>query len=76
MEGPFVLLECGRQSNLVYPEHRGSSAFLEEPEPVAATERSLRWLRELALSPDDSSEIIARSADDPAIGEGASRWTP
>ncbi|SDQ31478.1 helix-turn-helix domain-containing protein [Actinopolyspora saharensis] len=76
MEGPFVLLEYGQQPNLVYLEHRGNSAFLEEPEHVAATGRSLRWLRELALSPDDSSEIIARSADDPAISEGASTWTP
>ncbi|MGJ7906530.1 helix-turn-helix domain-containing protein [Actinopolyspora sp. H202] len=66
MEGPFVLLDFPKQPNLVYLEHRGNSAFLEQPEHVDAAERSLWRLRELAFTPDDSSEIIARLADEPA----------
>ncbi|MCI2423922.1 helix-turn-helix domain-containing protein [Saccharopolyspora sp. K220] len=59
MEGPFALLEFVNHSNLVYLEHRGNSAFVETAEHVAATKLTLQWLRELALSPEDSVGLIA-----------------
>jgi transcriptional regulator with XRE-family HTH domain len=62
MEGPFVLLEFASQSTLVYLEHRGNSAFLETAEHVAATTLTLEWLRDKALPPEDSVELIAAIA--------------
>lgn len=64
VEGPFVLLEYVTYPSLVYLEHRGNSAFLEQAEHVASTRLALRRLRDLALSPDDSLALIASLADE------------
>ncbi|WP_179724933.1 helix-turn-helix domain-containing protein [Saccharopolyspora hordei] len=62
MEGPFVLLEFADEPTLVYLEHRGNSAFLETAEHVASTTLTLEWLRDRALSPEDSIELVAAVA--------------
>lgn len=66
-----MLLGFEKQPSVVYLEHRGNSAFLEEPEHVAEAKESLRWLRNLALSQDDSVKFIARVADELADYQGA-----
>ncbi|MER7014142.1 helix-turn-helix transcriptional regulator [Saccharopolyspora sp. NPDC000359] len=62
MEGPFVLLEFASEPTLVYLEHRGNSAFVETAEHVASTTLTLEWLRDRALSPEDSVGLIAAIA--------------
>ncbi|MEV5542289.1 helix-turn-helix transcriptional regulator [Saccharopolyspora shandongensis] len=62
MEGPFVLLEFASHPTLVYLEHRGNSAFVETAEHVATTTLTLQWLRDIALSPEDSIGLVAAIA--------------
>lgn len=64
VEGPFVLLEFEHHADLVFLENRWSSAFLEEVEHVAGAKESLRRLCDVALSPQDSVELIERTADE------------
>ncbi|GAA4848365.1 helix-turn-helix transcriptional regulator [Saccharopolyspora rosea] len=63
LEGPFVLLEFASHEDLVYLENRASSAFVEETEYVAETKEALRRLCHTALSPQDSVDLITRTAD-------------
>ncbi|MGW5647159.1 helix-turn-helix domain-containing protein [Saccharopolyspora sp. NPDC003752] len=62
-DGPFVLLEFKSHEDLVHVECRGSTSFLEEVEHVAAARDALGRLCEVALSPEDSAELISQSAD-------------
>jgi transcriptional regulator with XRE-family HTH domain len=62
--GPIVLLEFLKYPDLVYLEHGASHAFLAEAKHVAMMKKALRRLRELALSREDSVEIILRMADE------------
>ncbi|GAA4618374.1 DUF5753 domain-containing protein [Saccharopolyspora hordei] len=63
MAGPFVVLDFEKHPSLVYLENRGSSAFLEEPEHVAAAKEALRALQNVALSVDDSVDLISGVAE-------------
>ncbi|MEV0054187.1 helix-turn-helix transcriptional regulator [Saccharopolyspora shandongensis] len=63
LDGPFVLLEFVNHQDLVHVECRGSTSFLEEAEHVAAAREALERLCEVALSAEDSAELIARTAD-------------
>ena len=62
MEGALVLLEFPKHPSLVFQEYGSNNVFLEEAEHVAVTKLAIRRLRELALSPDDSVDLIARLA--------------
>jgi transcriptional regulator with XRE-family HTH domain len=62
--GPLALFQFPKYPSLIFLEHGDSAVFLEEPQHVAKTEQVLRSLRRLALSGDDSAEIIARVADE------------
>jgi transcriptional regulator with XRE-family HTH domain len=73
--GPFVLMEFDKHPSLVYLEHRGNSAFLENSEHVAEAQDALRCLRKLALSADDSVDLIVRIADGMIDSQGAHRGT-
>lgn len=66
MEGPFMLLEFAEQPALVYIEDRCSEAFLESQAHVSDTKRVFRRLRELAMGPEDSVDLIASIADEMA----------
>ncbi|PKW19058.1 helix-turn-helix domain-containing protein [Saccharopolyspora spinosa] len=63
MAGPFAILDFEKHASLVYLENRGSSAFLEESEHVAAAREALRTLQEVALSVEDSVDLINCIAD-------------
>ncbi|MDA3630215.1 helix-turn-helix transcriptional regulator [Saccharopolyspora sp. WRP15-2] len=63
MAGPFVILDFEKQPSLVYLENRGSSAFLEESEHVAAAKEALEALQGMALSVKDSVDLINSIAD-------------
>jgi hypothetical protein len=56
--GPFVILEFGDKPALLYLEQHGSSAFLEQQNHVAAARKALRRLRSVALSCEDSVDLI------------------
>lgn len=62
--GPFVILEFASQPSLLYLEQRGNSAFVEEPEVVAASKQAVQRLRRVALSPEDSNEFVASLASE------------
>lgn len=64
MYGAFLGLEFGDKSGLLYVEHRGASAFLEERSHVASARKAFRQLSALALSCDDSVKLIGSIADE------------
>ena len=64
LEGSFVVLHYDGEPSLVYTEHPFSGAFLESSEVVSTAKDVFRWLRTLALSPDDSVDLIASIADE------------
>lgn len=63
LDGPFMLLEFEEQPALVYVEYRCGGSFLEGSEQVAATQTAFRRLRQCALTPEDSVDLIASIAD-------------
>jgi transcriptional regulator with XRE-family HTH domain len=56
--GPFLLIKCGGTS-FVHLENPVSSLFVQEPEAVAGFEACVPQLLEVAMSPEQSFEIIA-----------------
>ena len=64
VEGSFMLLDFDEQPALAYIEHRSSGALLEATEQVTAMKNVFRRLRRLALSPEDSVDLIASIADE------------
>lgn len=63
MAGPLVVLEFAKARSLVYLEHHGNTGFLEDREHVDGARAAFRRLRKLALSPEDSVDLINRLAD-------------
>ncbi|WP_326567833.1 helix-turn-helix transcriptional regulator [Amycolatopsis rhabdoformis] len=59
LTGPFVVLEFVDEPALAYVESRGTSSFLEEPDLVGSVRLAWRELRAIAMSPEDSSRLIA-----------------
>jgi transcriptional regulator with XRE-family HTH domain len=59
LSGSFVLLEFASEPALAHVESRSSSSFLEEDEHLDAVTLAWRGLRAVALSPDDSAQLIA-----------------
>lgn len=64
LDGPFMLLDFRDQSALVYIDNRCSGAFVEEAEYVTATQKSFWRLRQMALTPEDSVDLVASIADE------------
>lgn len=62
LDGPFVLFEFKNHEDLVHVECRGSTSFLEELEHVMAARDALGWLCDVALSPEDSAELVLQAA--------------
>lgn len=64
VEGSFMLLDFDELPELAYIEHRCSGSFLEATEHVAGMKKVFRRLRQLALPPEDSVDLIASIADE------------
>lgn len=64
MEGSFVTFAFKDQPDLLFLENRGSTAFLEDVRLVEDAKQSFRRLRQLALTHDDSVDLIASTADE------------
>lgn len=62
LDGPFSLLEFPRDRSVVHLEHKVSGLFLEEPAQVTLFRREVDRLVEVALSPADSTDLVARVA--------------
>lgn len=60
--GSFSLLSFDGDPELVYVEFRGGWTFLAEPTKTRAAAETVAWLREHALSPDDSLDVITDHA--------------
>ncbi|MFR9731809.1 helix-turn-helix domain-containing protein [Saccharopolyspora sp. MS10] len=64
LDGPFLYLEFAEHADLVLGETVGCLSYVEE-EPVVAERREvLRSLRESALSPVESIDLVQHLADD------------
>jgi transcriptional regulator with XRE-family HTH domain len=61
--GPFVIYDFESHPSLVLMENRGSSAFLEEAQYLAAAREALRRLHEVALPVEDSIDLMTNIAD-------------
>lgn len=57
--GPFLVLEFADHPSLVCMEPRTSTAFAEAPDHVVAVKKAFRRLRLVALSREDSVDLIA-----------------
>lgn len=62
LDGGFHLLEFVRSRSIVHLEQRRSGAFLDDPEDVAPFVQARATLRQAALDPDESLELIAAYA--------------
>ncbi len=62
LEGPFVILEFDGDPTIVHLETRRGSAFLDEDEDIAETTIALQHLQRIALSPDDSLDLLVEIA--------------
>lgn len=58
-DGALLILEFPDQPTLVYEESRTTSTFLEDEEHIARTRLAWQRLHAVALSPDDSTRLIA-----------------
>ncbi len=61
--GPFLLMDYPGEPSIVALEVQGVAVFLEEPDDVADIRLSLANILEHALSPDDSLDLISRTAE-------------
>jgi transcriptional regulator with XRE-family HTH domain len=59
MNGSFLILDFADQPPLVYVEGRDTSTFLEEKVHIDAARVAWNRLRDLALSPEESAQLIA-----------------
>lgn len=57
--GPFILLEFATATPIVHLEHHQASAFLWQPGDVRGFETAAEKIHEVAMSPEDSSGLIA-----------------
>ncbi|GAA2345313.1 helix-turn-helix transcriptional regulator [Saccharopolyspora halophila] len=71
ISGPFVIYDFESQQGLVYLENRASSAFLEESQHIAATREAHRRLQRVALSAEDSVDLMNCIAEALVRGQGA-----
>ncbi|SFD56197.1 Helix-turn-helix domain-containing protein [Actinopolyspora lacussalsi subsp. righensis] len=62
--GAFILFEFPKSKPIVHIEQYSSSTFLHEPEDGRAYQEAAGTLRQLVMSPEDSTELIARIANE------------
>ncbi|NHD18119.1 MULTISPECIES: helix-turn-helix transcriptional regulator [unclassified Actinopolyspora] len=60
--GAFILFEFPKSKPIVHIEQYSSAVFLHEPEDGQAYQEAVGRLRQLAMSPAESTEIITRTA--------------
>lgn len=63
LEGPFSVMDFEEESPIVHLENRRSALFLHEDDDVAAYREAVAMVLREAMSPDDSSALIAREAE-------------
>lgn len=61
-QGSLVLLEFSDQPDLVFEETRSTSTFIEDDDHIATAKLAWQKLRAVALSPEDSTRMIAEIA--------------
>lgn len=61
--GPFVYFEFPDAPPMVHFEHYSSGAFVPTPHDVQVYEGAVARLRDVALSPAESAELIAKTAN-------------
>ncbi|MDR7301048.1 helix-turn-helix domain-containing protein [Haloactinomyces albus] len=59
LEGAFIYFEFPKAAPIVNLEHYRSSAYLHDSEDVSDYSRAITTLRETAMSPTESAELIA-----------------
>ncbi|MFC5287460.1 helix-turn-helix domain-containing protein [Actinokineospora guangxiensis] len=64
LDGSFTMLDFERFKSVVYLDHKISGLFLEEPDQVAFYRREADRLLELALSPSESTDLVAAIAQE------------
>ncbi|MEV6445585.1 DUF5753 domain-containing protein [Amycolatopsis sp. NPDC051716] len=64
LDGSFILYEFLDTPSIVHIEHFSSSAFLYEDRDVANFKAAARIVRGVAMSPEDSAELIAEVMED------------
>lgn len=64
LEGPFVLIEFTRQDPVVHLEHYRSSATITDAGDIQDYQSAADSLRSVAMSPEASSELIAKFANE------------
>ncbi len=62
--GPFMLFDFPKAAPIVHLEHLSSSAFLSAPGDIRVYRDAAVNLRDVAMSPTDSAELIASIATD------------
>ena len=62
----FTVLEFVNRPTVVYREEPASGVFIDEPEQVAAHLRIVREIRQLAMKPQRSKELVTQIKDAPA----------
>jgi transcriptional regulator with XRE-family HTH domain len=62
LDGSFALFDFPRNKSVVYLDHKISGLFLEEAPQVAFFRREADRLDEVALSPTESVDFVARAA--------------
>lgn len=64
MYGSWALIEFDKAKPIVHLEHHGSSATITDSRAVARYRAAVDTLRSTAMSPDDSTGLIADAAND------------
>jgi transcriptional regulator with XRE-family HTH domain len=62
--GSYILFEFPKTDPIVHLEHHASVLFLHEREQTEEYQSATETLRELAMSPDESSKLIAKLAEE------------
>jgi transcriptional regulator with XRE-family HTH domain len=62
LDGSFIIMDFVRAKPVVYLDHRISGLFLEEPAQIAFFRHMADRLTEMALSPAESVDFVARLA--------------
>lgn len=61
MDGPFSLAEFAEDDPVVHLENRISGLFLQKPVEVNVYQKAVRKMRDVAMSPDATSGLIANA---------------
>ncbi|WP_017599922.1 helix-turn-helix domain-containing protein [Nocardiopsis lucentensis] len=62
LDGPFLLLEFAKARTIVHIENKRSGAFLDESEDTDVYLQDAAMLRDIALSPDESTRFLTEIA--------------